>query len=273
MNEDDLKKLDDESVKKIADAVANKMMSRELHAAARLLLSKGFHVVHDGVTPFHALPFVTPVDPAELKNPLFFNERGADRITLDSPSRKRLEILHVLAEEIRGRNIPGALAELGVFKGTFAAHIRRDLPDRDFYLFDTFSGFSREEVEREFADNPEAQGFAPLLDAFKNTSVEAVLNSIGDVARCIVKKGLFRDTKGTVDDVFAFVSIDTDFYQSILEGLEFFYPRLSPGGYIMVHDYGSATLTGSKKAVREFCAAHGVPYMPAVEGSAVLGSV
>ena len=50
---------------------------------------------------------------------------------------------------------------------------------------------------------------------------------------------------------FSFVSLDVDLYQPTLCGLKFFYPRMSKGGVIMVHDYGSPWL-GVALAVDEF---------------------
>ena len=37
---------------------------------------------------------------------------------------------------------------------------------------------------------------------------------------------------------FAFVSLDTDLYKPTLAGLEFFWPRMSKGGFIFIHDFG-----------------------------------
>jgi O-methyltransferase len=39
-------------------------------------------------------------------------------------------------------DIPGAAAELGVYKGPFAQMINKLLPDRKLYLFDSFQGFA-----------------------------------------------------------------------------------------------------------------------------------
>jgi hypothetical protein len=35
-------------------------------------------------------------------------------------------------------------------------------------------------------------------------------------------------------------------------GLEFFYPRLAPGGLLLLHDYSSGCFPGAKQAVDEF---------------------
>jgi hypothetical protein len=53
-----------------------------------------------------------------------------------------------------------------------------------------------------------------------------------------IHEGLFPATAEPIrDEKFAFVHLDVDIYQSTLDGLEFFYPRLSPGGLLLSHDY------------------------------------
>jgi O-methyltransferase len=37
-------------------------------------------------------------------------------------------------------------------------------------------------------------------------------------------------------------------------GLEFFYPRLTPGGFLVLHDYSSLEWDGAEKAIDEFLA-------------------
>jgi Macrocin-O-methyltransferase (TylF). len=44
--------------------------------------------------------------------------------------------------------------------------------------------------------------------------------------------------------------LDVDLYQSTLDCLEFFYPRLNPGGIIVTHDYSWAA--GVDRAFSEF---------------------
>jgi O-methyltransferase len=80
--------------------------------------------------------------------------------------------------------------------------------------------------------------------------------------RCVVKKGRFPDTTAGVEGPFAFVSLDADLYLPIVEGLRFFYPRLSPGGMIFVHDYAGPGYQGVRQGVLEFCRENGVGYVP-----------
>ncbi len=54
------------------------------------------------------------------------------------------------------------------------------------------------------------------------------------------------------DKKFAFVHIDVDLYEPTLAGLNWFYERLNPGGYIFVHDYNNQRYLGVKSAVDSF---------------------
>jgi len=176
----------------------------------------------------------------------------AGGITVDA----RNMILIALAHEIRERDIPGAIAELGVYRGVFASRIRKLLPGRIFYLFDTFEGFCE---QQKIIDEHK---YSMTAQDFSSTSVELALRNIGDTKMCEVCKGLFPETTLGIDEHFAFVSLDVDLYQPTLDGLRFFYPRLSRGGYILIHDYGSTRYIGVSEAVNEFCRDAGIGYVP-----------
>ncbi len=170
----------------------------------------------------------------------------------------RVSLLDLAIDEIKTKDITGDLAELGVYKGHFASLLNQSFPDRDLYLFDTFEGFSKEEEAHDMKN----YGMDYQRD-FTDTSLESVMSIMPEASRCIARKGLFPDTaKGLEDKSFAFVSIDTDLYLPIKSGLEFFYDRMSPGGFIFVHDYNNATFPGARQAVNEFSAARGVPFVP-----------
>jgi O-methyltransferase len=67
-----------------------------------------------------------------------------------------------------------------------------------------------------------------------------------------VRKGIFPETATDLhNEKFAFVHIDADLYQSTLDSLQFFYPKLTDGGTLIVHDYNH-NWEGVVKAVNEF---------------------
>jgi O-methyltransferase len=177
--------------------------------------------------------------------------------------------LEAVADEIRTHSIVGSVAELGVYQGDFSKHINAAFPDRKLYLFDTFEGFA----ERDKSVDVD-QGFSAATEDFSNTTVDLVLKKMTHPQSVVIRKGYFPDTLLDADrnERFAFVSIDTDLYKPMYEGLEFFFPRLSSGGYIFLHDFNNKDYPGARAAVTQYCREHGVGYFPLVDpcGTAVL---
>lgn len=170
----------------------------------------------------------------------------------------RVGALRLVANEIYENQVQGSVAELGVYKGEFARYINTHFSDRKLYLFDTFEGFSANDIERE-----KEFGFSDaIIGEFKNEDIDMVLSKMPHRENCIIRKGYFPETTTGVDDSFAFVSLDVDLYDPILEGLKFFYPRLTKGGYIFVHDYNSTRFLGVKTAVKEYCKQMDITYVP-----------
>lgn len=170
----------------------------------------------------------------------------------------REQTLAFLAEEINRRNIKGSVAEIGVSKGEFAQKINLLFPNRKLYLFDTFEGLSEKDKGKALE-----MGWGEKMYALaeKGTSLEEVLQNMPYRANCVVKKGYFPESFDLEED-FAFVSLDIDFYDTTKRGLEIIYPHLSKGGYIMVHDFHNLAFPESRDAVLEICEKNNIPYVP-----------
>lgn len=180
----------------------------------------------------------------------------------------RYATFELLAHEIRSRNVPGSCAELGVFKGDFAKVINCAFPNHKLYLFDTFEGFHRADLEVEAA-----RGLSTKLNDFSDTGEAAVLGRMPHPGNVVIRKGLFPATAAGLEDSFCFVSLDADLYAPIHAGLQYFWPRLVSGGYIMIHDYNNSSYPGVREAVLEFCRPAAIPFVPIPDGfgSVVLG--
>ena len=163
----------------------------------------------------------------------------------------RYRTFEFAAREIIKNGVMGAVAELGVFRGSFSAMINEIFKDRKLYLFDTFEGFSEDEAENEILMGRCDQTF---VLSHKCTSLKRMLANIPYPEKCIVCKGFFPDSikKEAFNESYAFVSIDVDFEESTYQGLKFFYPRLSDGGMIFIHDYNTFYLEGVKQAINRF---------------------
>lgn len=183
----------------------------------------------------------------------------------------RIWLLGQLAGRIAADGVPGAVAEFGVYKGKTAKVLRLLCAERELYLFDTFGGFDDRDLAGDGAD---AAGRAALDGAFKDTSEAAVRAYVGESASTHYMAGWFPDSAdGLADDLrFALVHVDCDLEQPARAALEWFWPRLSPGGAMIFHDHGSGHWPGIALALDGFFA--GTPWapvpMPDLSGSAVV---
>lgn len=160
----------------------------------------------------------------------------------------RLSILRLLADEINIKKIEGNIAELGVYRGYVAREMNALFKDRKLYLFDTFEGFDKRDTEIE----NKYENIIAVSGKFSDTSIEEVRNILPYPEQAVFCKGYFPNTAGKIDDRFALVSLDADLYLPTYEGLKYFYPRLSKGGCILIHDFNSSQFPNVKKAVEDF---------------------
>ncbi len=181
----------------------------------------------------------------------------------------RAAVMRLLAEQIRSLGVEGCAAELGVYRGDFARLINAAFPDRPLLLFDTFGGFTQSDVELE-----RSLGLSGAKTGdFSDTSVEDVRAVLPHPELADFRVGYFPDSfLGCEGLGFAFVSLDADLYAPTLSALELFWPRLSPGGCIMVHDVNGKQYPGAGKAVSEFCGRNSILPLPICDlhGSVVL---
>lgn len=169
----------------------------------------------------------------------------------------RYATLGLCFEEIMKNEVPGNVAEVGVYKGDFAKRLNTIFNDRRLYLFDTFEGFTQQDITVE-----QQNGFSNGNQDFSDTSIRLVESKMPYPQNCIFQKGYFPQTAEGINDQFCFVSLDADLFLPIYEGLNFFYPRLQPGGYIFIHDFNNDQYKGARKAVQQFCKENHTHYSP-----------
>lgn len=137
------------------------------------------------------------------------------------------------------KDIPGDLAELGVYRGGIAKVMASHSPAKTVRLFDTFAGIPQHEESDAFH---KAGEFACSLD-----EVRAFLS---DCPNVVYHVGTFPET--AAGDVFSVVHLDADLYQSTLDGLRYFWPRLSPGGALVLDDWHWRFCEGVTRAIADF---------------------
>ena len=170
-----------------------------------------------------------------------------------------IPFLQNLAEDFKEENISGACAEVGVFRGASAKIINQYFPDNELHLFDTFEGFSENDIEMEqLVGRKDAKA-----GQFSDTSVDIVMEDMKHPENVIIHQGYFPDTAENLDKKFCFVRIDMDLYMPTKAALEIFEPLMVKGGIILVHDYFGNQYPGIKKTVKEFMMKHpGLRKMP-----------
>jgi len=146
--------------------------------------------------------------------------------------------------------IEGDIVECGVYKGGSAAVLGSamvrldDERPRKLWLFDSFAGMP-----------PAGEQDGAFSHTLKVTYVgseqqtRALLGQAGvPPGRFEIVKGLYADTFPTVE--IPLLHIDCDFYEPHKLTLEKFYPAVSPGGFVVLNDYG--IYKGARAATDEF---------------------
>jgi len=140
--------------------------------------------------------------------------------------------------------LPGAIAEVGVFEGGSARMICESKGDVTLHLFDTFSGLPAAGEHDTYAHRAKANLYA--------CSIESIQSYLQTFPNVFYHEGLFPHsaTKVPEGEKFSFAHFDVDLYESTLACLNYFYPRMNPGGVMLSHDY--SILNGVRKAFTEF---------------------
>ena len=176
--------------------------------------------------------------------------------------RKALENAFDVVAAAEQAAIPGALVECGVAQGGTAAMMmlanRAVGPaPRKAWLFDSYEGLP-EPTPEDYEDGKTGDHIRPLPKGSCLGTVEQVSELVFDTlklpaAEVKLVKGWFQDTvpvKKTEVGPIAVLRLDGDWYESTRVPLDHLYDQVSPGGFVIIDDYG--TCYGSRKAADEF---------------------
>ena len=142
------------------------------------------------------------------------------------------------------RQLAGDFAEFGVFQGgtaLLAAQILADAGDRrPLHLFDSFAGMPQTTEGEPYR----AGDFSPS----SAEEVQRLVTTPGANVRLHV--GFIPDTfADTGIEQLAFVHVDVDLYKSVVDCIDFSYPRLVTGGLMVFDDYGFPSCVRAREAV------------------------
>jgi O-methyltransferase len=197
-------------------------------------------------------------------------------------SAERVFTLRQSVQHIIDHDIPGDIVECGVWKGGSMMAVARTLldmgvSDRHLYLFDTFEGMP----EPTNVDvNAEGQTAVDLLSSQDDAiNREALCVSLEEVKRNLqftkYPTSFLHFVKGPVEktipqhapEKIALLRLDTDWYESTYHEMCHLYPRLSPGGILIIDDYGY--WTGAKMAVDQYYAEQRLkPFLGRIDATA-----
>lgn len=153
------------------------------------------------------------------------------------------------------RHVQGDVVECGVWKGGMSAGIAYLLgPGRQHYLFDSFEGLP-DATELDGADAKKYQENTDAYNYHDNCTAdikdaEEIMKRTGVSFHLV--KGWFENTVPTFDktDKIAVLRLDGDWYESTLICLRHFFPKVAPGGIVLIDDY--YWWEGCSKAVHDY---------------------
>jgi hypothetical protein len=202
------------------------------------------------------------LEPTKLFDPAA-RENGRDWPTLAETmiGWKRLSHLETCVVEILDKAIPGDLVETGVWRGGASILMRavlkayRDV-QRHVWLFDSFEGLPVPDPETYPRDKGDTFATFNSYLGVSLTTVRANFERYGlldDQVRFV--KGWFKDTiSGAEVNSIAVLRLDGDMYESTIQVLEGFYCKVSPGGFVIVDDFGA--LENCRAAIHDFRRRH-----------------
>ena len=176
-------------------------------------------------------------------------------------SIERISELYYSLEYIRVNNIDGDVVECGVWKGGnilgIMEYLHHHKINKNIWLFDTFEGMTDPEendidLNNNHASNmlhiPVVLAYSPIDEVKENLSKsnfnkENLIFVIGDVSETLINKS-------NIPEKISLLRLDTDWYKSTKDELNYLYPKLENKGVLIVDDYGH--WKGSKQAVDEY---------------------
>jgi hypothetical protein len=168
-----------------------------------------------------------------------------------------INIIFDLLRQTKG--VEGEVAECGVYRGrtivSIALWLEQHHDRRRIYGFDSFSGFPDGGVAHEIALGG-ASFSEKRVGGFSDTSIEMLRRKLRRFRvdeKVTLEPGFFAESLMRRADLrFSFVHLDCDLYESYRDCLNFFYPRLAPGGIVLLDEYNDPPWPGCNRAVDEF---------------------
>jgi len=181
----------------------------------------------------------------------------------------RLDNLQACIADVVDRGVPGDLVETGVWRGGAVIFMRAvlrvlEVTDRLVWAADSFEGLPEPDPAK-YPLEHKAYTSAAMTKYYRHMAVSldevkrnfAAYDMLDDQVRFL--KGWFKDTLPAAPiQKIAVLRLDGDYYESTRDALDSLYDDVSPGGYVIVDDYGEDSWTYCRKAVDEFRQERGI---------------
>ena len=175
----------------------------------------------------------------------------------------RMDNIQYCLDEILKDDLDGDIIETGVWRGGASIFMRgflkaHNVSNKRVWVADSFEGIPKPNPEKYAADKGDTHFMAEGL----KVSLEDVKNNFKKYGlldeQVTFLKGWFKDTLPKIpkDTRFSLLRLDGDLYESTIDALNHLYPKLNPGGFIIIDDYGS--VPGCKTATDDYRKEHNV---------------
>jgi hypothetical protein len=205
-----------------------------------------------------------PCDPAFDR---LYNDGLIATRTAPTPLKRRERFFSLVNLFRQTLQLDGLVAECGCFRGLSSYLLCSTLKRANgafdghgYRIFDSFAGLSAPQAE-----DAVAAAAAGAADLKQNTQAGNYAASLETVKTSLCAFPRIEYFPGWIPQAFPhepearyrFVHVDVDIYQPTRDSLDYFYPRLVPGGIIVCDDYN---WPGARKAIEEVCARVGAQY-------------
>ena len=174
---------------------------------------------------------------------------------------ERLDNIEFCITSALRNGVPGDVIETGVWRGGATILMKAVLDvygatDRNVWVADSFQGLPKPDPDKYPADKGDTFWVRSLEVSDDEVRANFLRYGLLD-ERVKFLVGFFSKTMPVAPiDKLAVLRLDGDMYESTIVVLEHLYPKLSPGGYVIIDDYGG--VPGCQQATEDYRARHGI---------------
>lgn len=172
--------------------------------------------------------------------------------------------------------VPGDFVECGVNAGMVSSAVMRYLDwarlDRTYYLIDTFAG----PVLEQFSAEEHQSGWVKLVQQAVDTGgyvtdIDRVRANFAEWPNAVVVQGVVPDVlPSTAIRRVSFLHLDLNCAAPERAALEYFWPRIEPGGFVLFDDYAFHGVPAQKQAIDDWAAASGAAVLSLPTGQGLI---